>query len=88
MRDALTLKRAAVVGESPKAFTIEADCIVNGTEEKTFRFSVPKSQSEVDDSTIQVARWIIEQRETEIVTLEAKRGNVYSSVGIMVLEED
>lgn len=91
MQDALTLKNAAIVETREKSYWIQADCIVNGREQKSLRFWVAKSQTMVDGTHITVSKWMIEKSEEGIAEWENKRldegrrkGEVYRTVEILV----
>lgn len=91
MQDPLTLKNAGIVETREKSYWIQADCIVNGREQKSLRFWVAKSQAMVDGSHITIPKWVVREKEEGIATWENKRlderkrkGEVFRTVEILV----
>lgn len=95
MQDPQTLKVAKVVETREKSYWVEAECLVNGREQKTLRFWVAKSQTMVDGTHVTIAKWILEKKEEEIAEWENKRldegrrkGEVFRTVEILVYNAD
>jgi len=93
MQDPQTLQNAGIVETREKSYWIQADCIVNGREQKSLRFWVPKSQAMVDGNHITVPAWLLEKSEEGIAEWENKRlkegkrsGDIYRTVEVLVNE--
>lgn len=88
MPDMLTLKRADIIETREKTVWIEADCIVDGSNEISMRFWAAKSQVQLKGSYLAMPLWLVEQCETNIAEWQAQQGRPVKSVGILVLEGD